>query len=81
MPIDDYQFELGKAHVVQEGNDITLIGWGPQLYVLEKAALQAEASHGITCEIIDLRTILPYDIDLLTKVCLFPKYSSSLTSK
>lgn len=68
VPVDDYALSLSKAHVLQEGTDITLIAWGPQLFVLEKAALRAQQEFGISCEIIDLRTIVPYDVETLEQV-------------
>jgi 2-oxoisovalerate dehydrogenase E1 component beta subunit len=62
VPIGDYEIELSKAEVIREGTDITLVGYGSQLKVLEKAAEEV-AKDGISCEIIDLRTILPWDRD------------------
>jgi 2-oxoisovalerate dehydrogenase E1 component beta subunit len=55
---------LSSAEILKTGSDITLVGYGPQLYVLENAARMAEAEMpGLSCEIIDLRTIVPWDID------------------
>ena len=62
VPEEDYELPLGKAEVVQKGSDITLLAWGAQVESAEKAAALA-ASDGISCEIIDLRTILPWDIE------------------
>jgi 2-oxoisovalerate dehydrogenase E1 component beta subunit len=62
VPIRDYELPIGKAEVLKEGKDITVIGWGSQLYVLEKAVAMA-AEVGIDCELIDLRTIVPWDIE------------------
>ncbi|WP_076540880.1 alpha-ketoacid dehydrogenase subunit beta [Shewanella sp. UCD-KL21] len=62
VPAGDYEIELGKAEVVKSGTDITLLGWGAQMEILEKAALMAE-KEGISSEIIDLRTLAPWDID------------------
>ena len=62
VPEEDYQLPLGKAEVVQQGTDITLLAWGAQVEIVEKAAALA-AADGISCEIIDLRTILPWDIE------------------
>ncbi len=50
------------------GEDITLIGWGTQLQVLREASKLAEEKLGVKCEIIDLRTILPWDEDTVIQV-------------
>ncbi len=60
VPEEDYQLPLGKAEVIKEGKDISLLAWGAQVEVIEKAAALA-AEIGILCEIIDLRSILPWD--------------------
>lgn len=62
VPEDDYQLPLGKADVVKTGSDITLLAWGAQVEIIEKAAVMAE-EQGISCEVIDLQSILPWDID------------------
>ncbi|WP_085299406.1 alpha-ketoacid dehydrogenase subunit beta [Cognaticolwellia mytili] len=62
VPEEDYQLPLGKAEVVQQGSDITLLAWGAQMEIVEKAA-ELAAADGISCEIIDLRTILPWDVE------------------
>ena len=62
VPTEDYQLPLGKAEVVTAGSAITLLAWGAQMEIIEKAAEMA-AADGISCEVIDLRTILPWDIE------------------
>jgi 2-oxoisovalerate dehydrogenase E1 component beta subunit len=62
VPEEDYELPLGQAEVLKEGADITLLAWGAQMEPLEKAADLAE-KEGISCEIIDLRSILPWDAD------------------
>ncbi len=64
MPEEDYQLPLGKAEVVQTGSDITLLAWGAQMEILQKAADLA-ANDGISCEVIDLRSILPWDVETI----------------
>jgi 2-oxoisovalerate dehydrogenase E1 component beta subunit len=66
VPIRDYTLPLGVAEVIKQGKDITVIGWGSQVYVLEKACAMA-AEVGIDCELIDLRSILPWDVDTVVK--------------
>ena len=64
VPEEDYQLPIGKAEVLQMGSDITLLAWGAQMEVLQKAADLA-ANDGISCEVIDLRSILPWDIETI----------------
>jgi len=58
--IDDEPIELGKANVVKEGTDVTIVTYGPGYYKSLNAAKRLE-EEGISVEIIDLRTIKPYD--------------------
>ena len=61
VPCEDYMIDLFKAEVVKEGKDITLISWGAQVRVIQSAAIMAEKELGISCEVIDLRTVNPWD--------------------
>ncbi|RYR72882.1 hypothetical protein Ahy_A02g007112 isoform E [Arachis hypogaea] len=60
VPEDDYMLPLSEAEVVRQGSDITLVGWGAQLSIMEQACLDAE-KEGISCELIDLKTLIPWD--------------------
>ncbi len=60
VPADQGPIPLGKAKVVQEGSDVTIVSWSSQL-VRCQAALGAIAEAGISVELIDLRTISPWD--------------------
>lgn len=51
---------LGKARIVQEGSDITIVSWSSQLLRCQ-AALLALAEAGISVELVDLRTVSPWD--------------------
>lgn len=62
VPEEYYELPLGKADIVQQGKDITLLAWGAQVEVVEKAAQLAQ-KDGISCEIIDLQSILPWDAE------------------
>ncbi|CAJ1366237.1 unnamed protein product [Effrenium voratum] len=62
VPEGDYELPIGQAEVVRPGTDVTLVGWGSQILRLQEAATRAEA-EGISCEIIDLQTIVPWDVD------------------
>ena len=50
------------------GTDLTLVGYGAQIQVLRQALKEAENQLGVSCELIDLRTILPWDVDTVVKV-------------
>jgi len=62
VPVADYELPLGKAEIVRAGTDVTLIGWGNQVNRLIKAADSAQ-EEGISCEVIDLQSIVPWDED------------------
>ncbi|MFC6671467.1 alpha-ketoacid dehydrogenase subunit beta [Marinobacterium aestuariivivens] len=66
VPEEDYELPLGQAEVLREGEDISLLAWGAQMEFVEKAAALAE-KEGISCEVIDLRSILPWDIDTVAR--------------
>lgn len=66
VPEDDYTVELGKAKVVREGEQVTLIAYGAMVPVIEEAAGKA-AEQGISAEVIDLRTLLPFDVETLAR--------------
>ncbi|MET3209561.1 UNVERIFIED_CONTAM: pyruvate dehydrogenase E1 component beta subunit [Paenibacillus sp. PvR008] len=65
VPEDDYTVELGKANVVREGSDVTIITYGLMVHTSVKAADELEKTKGIKVEIIDLRTVSPIDIDTI----------------
>ncbi|HUR24414.1 MAG TPA: alpha-ketoacid dehydrogenase subunit beta [Candidatus Thermoplasmatota archaeon] len=60
VPEEFYTVPLGKAKVVREGTDVTLVSYGAMLPLCEAAAVGAEKA-GVSCEVIDLRTINPWD--------------------
>ncbi|QFG00730.1 alpha-ketoacid dehydrogenase subunit beta [Psychrobacillus glaciei] len=66
VPVGKYKVEIGKGKIVREGTDVTLIAWGAMISIAEKAAEQAE-KKGISCEIIDLRTLYPIDRDIIAE--------------
>ena len=60
IPEDAYVIPIGKAKIVQEGSDITVIAWGAMVRDVQKASEMVK-EKGINAEIIDLRTIAPMD--------------------
>ncbi len=64
VPEGDYLVPLGKGRVVREGSDVTLVTWGAMVYHALEAAKHAE-KRGWSVEVIDLRTLLPWDKDLV----------------
>src|SRR5450432_226840 len=57
-----YTVPIGKARTHREGGDISVITWGAMVYTADKAAEQLE-KDGVSVEVIDLRTIMPWDKD------------------
>lgn len=64
VPEGEYTIPLGKADVKREGTDITLIAYGAMVQESLKAADELE-KEGISAEVIDLRTIVPLDIETI----------------
>jgi pyruvate dehydrogenase E1 component beta subunit len=55
---------LGKARLVREGRDLTIVSWSGELHVAARAA-ELMAKDGVEAEVIDLRTIWPWDKELV----------------
>jgi pyruvate/2-oxoglutarate/acetoin dehydrogenase E1 component len=60
VPADDYTVPLGVARVAQEGTDATVLTYGAMLPVALEAARKL-AAEGASVEVLDLRTLLPFD--------------------
>lgn len=61
VPTSSYELPLSKAEVLKEGKDVTIVSYGQPLYTCMSAIKQAEKDLGISVELIDLRTIYPWD--------------------
>ncbi|HEY4363141.1 MAG TPA: thiamine pyrophosphate-dependent enzyme [Bryobacteraceae bacterium] len=62
LPGPDYMIPFGKAKTVKQGSDLTIVTYGALVQKSLQAAVQVEAhSQGRTIEVIDLRTLAPYD--------------------
>ena len=60
-PDENYLLPFGKARIVQEGNDVTIITWG----ALVQKSIEAARNTGLSVEIIDLRTLNPLDMETI----------------
>ena len=60
VPEEAYEIPLGKAKILQEGEDITIVAWGAMVPDVQKAVKMVQ-EKGISAEVIDLRTIAPMD--------------------
>jgi len=63
--VGEFRVELGKAEILREGRDVTVISYGSTLRIVEEAAEQLEVL-GIDIEIVDPQTFLPFDLDQLS---------------
>ncbi len=63
VPADYYKIPLGKANIVREGKDVTILSYGTMVHVAQCATEET----GIDAEVIDLRTLLPLDIDTIVE--------------
>jgi pyruvate/2-oxoglutarate/acetoin dehydrogenase E1 component len=60
--ITEFTVPLGKPEILREGNDITIVSYGSTIRIIEDAAIRL-LEMGIDCEIIDVQTLLPFDIN------------------
>jgi pyruvate/2-oxoglutarate/acetoin dehydrogenase E1 component/TPP-dependent pyruvate/acetoin dehydrogenase alpha subunit len=58
----DFTVPLGIPEIIKEGEDITIVSYGSTLRIVQEAAERLEVS-GISCEIVDVQTLLPFDIN------------------
>jgi pyruvate dehydrogenase E1 component beta subunit len=65
VPEEPYEIEIGKARILQEGNDITVITWGAMLKVVREAFQQLQSKYSI--EVIDMQTLSPMDEEAFIK--------------
>lgn len=65
VPGDDYTIEIGKASVLNDGSDLTLITWGATVFQCLEAL--DHVPEDVTVELIDLRTIWPIDVDTIAQ--------------
>ncbi|HXI86745.1 MAG TPA: alpha-ketoacid dehydrogenase subunit beta [Parvularculaceae bacterium] len=63
VPDGHYKIPLGEAVIRREGSDVTVLAYGTMVFV----ALAAAAETGVDAEVIDLRTVLPLDLEAIEK--------------
>jgi len=66
-PGPDYMIPFGKANIVREGSDVSIVTYGATVYRSVVAAKKVEEEQGISAEVIDLRSLNPYDWEAITR--------------
>ena len=64
VPEGDFTVPLSQANVIREGEQVTIIAYGAMVPIAQEAAKKAE-EQGISCEVLDLRTLVPLDVDTM----------------
>jgi 2-oxoisovalerate dehydrogenase E1 component beta subunit len=67
VPTASYTLPLSKAEILKAGSDLTVISYGHPLYTCSSAIEKAEKDFGISIELIDLRTVYPWDKECVLK--------------
>lgn len=65
VPNEEYTVPIGKANIAREGNDVVVFAYGAMLHVAMEAA-ELAAAKNINVEVVDIRTIAPFDIETIT---------------
>ncbi len=66
VPEEEYTIPFGQAAIRREGSDVTIVAYS-MMAIKAQAAAEELASEGISCEVIDLRSIMPLDYDTVLK--------------
>jgi pyruvate dehydrogenase E1 component beta subunit len=66
VPEEPYEVPLGQARLAREGDDVTLIAWSAAVGMCERAADEL-AADGIRATVVDLRTLVPFDVDTVVQ--------------
>lgn len=67
VPVGEYTIPLSKGEILKEGSDVTIVAWGTQVHVVKEVAQMASNELDISCEVIDMRTLQPWDEDIVLK--------------
>ncbi|MBS0253975.1 MAG: alpha-ketoacid dehydrogenase subunit beta [Proteobacteria bacterium] len=65
VPRGYYKVPLGKARIARPGSDVTVLAYGTMVHVVESTIAELPATEAIDAEVIDLRTLLPLDIETI----------------
>ena len=60
--LGEFRVPLGVVEYIQNGEDITVVSYGSTLRIVEKACIELK-SHGISVDLIDVQTLIPFDTD------------------
>jgi 2-oxoisovalerate dehydrogenase E1 component beta subunit len=67
VPEEAYTVPIGQAVVAVEGSELTLIGWGAQHHQNMEAATALKNSHGLSIEVVNLRSLNPLDMNCISQ--------------
>lgn len=65
VPEGYYEIPIGEPDIKKEGKDLTILTVGSTLYVALEAAKELEEKYGISCEVIDARSMVPFNYELV----------------
>jgi len=65
VPAEEYTIELGKGEIKREGKDITVVAWSNMVNHALSAAEKLALEEGIDAEVVDLRTLVPLDMNIV----------------
>lgn len=67
VPSEKYTINLGEGKRVETGEDVTVIGWGAMMPIIQKATVNMKEKRDISYDVIDMRTLYPLDKDVIVK--------------
>lgn len=65
LPAEDYTIPLGRGRIHREGGDLTVVTYGAMVHDVLRVAEQLEEEDGLGIEVIDLRTLIPLDEEMI----------------
>ena len=65
VPVESYEVPFGEPAIRKEGSDLTILTIGATLYRAIDAAKELEETYGLSCEIIDARSLVPFNYDMV----------------